>query len=311
MRIIAFVLLFVVLFPIMGYADNSRETKFIVLGHVYPDYEALNLSVTLINDANPDFVVFLGDNVYNVPERNWSEFSSIIDRIKVPVYLLAGNHDIDINPGDKEYFEENIGSLFQEFEINGNRFIILNSILKKDYYDISEEQIDFIKAEYENGSENTIVFMHHCLFYQDNNKFCNARPDYVSENSNWNSKVVPIIKDKTIGVFVGDVGYNEPYFSYNEENVSYFGVGFSVDKIKFPQHFLEVTINNNVLKVTPVPIRQDLAKIDYGTEKSENLGVRAFIRDNLKLIFFMISFVITLLLIIILFFLIKKIKGKI
>ena len=167
----------------MVLADSTDEITFIALGHVYPDYNALNLSIDLIEQENPDFVIFLGDSLH-APYESWDELKPILDRISSPVYFAPGNHDIYENGTAGGFFSEEISpDLFFSFKVGGINFIILNTVSGEEFvYDISEEQKEFVKSISDSEDKN-IIFMHHCVFYNYDNQFCNSRP-FIDEN-NW------------------------------------------------------------------------------------------------------------------------------
>jgi predicted phosphodiesterase len=298
-----FLLIFILLISLNTITAQEKIT-FIAFGHIYPDYDALNLSLSLIEKENPDFVVFLGDSVLRGEEKYWELLFSITDKIKVPVYFVPGNHEIESQPEGQEYFKQNISKeFFFDFTIKNTTFVILNSVQeiytgKTTHYDISEEQADFIGEIYERDNTNKFIFMHHCLFYNYDNQFCNSR-DFYKEN-NWNEGAVPLIKNETIAVFVGDTGINEPYFGYIENDISYFGIGFSPEEaqLKVPQHMLKVVFENEELTVTPIPLRQDLTQVKYIQRIDKDFFplFKTFIKKNLALVLKSFSLLILLLL---------------
>ena len=299
-------------------ADDSEKLTFIAFGHVYPDYDALNLSISLIEKENPDFVVFLGDSVLTGTGENWNSLLSITDRINVPVYFVPGNHEIELQPEGIDLFKKySPERLFWEFTIKDTTFIILNSVQETyggepNHYDVSGEQVSFIREIYGRDDKNKFIFMHHCIFYNYDNQFCNNRDFF--ENNNWNDKIVPIIKNETIAVFVGDTGINEPYFGYTENDISYFGIGFSPkeNQLRIPQHMLKVVLENDEFNVTPIIIRQDLTTVRYEQriDKTFFSLFKAFVKKNLASVLTSFSLIITFLLGIILFLLLRLKKSK-
>jgi len=290
---------------------DSEEITFIALGHVYPDYDALNLSLDLIEQENPDFVVFLGDSL-QAPDESWDELKPIIDKISVPVYFAPGNHDIPRdNPLESIFIKEISSELFFSFKVGEINFLVLNTVPEKEaVQDISEEQVEFTKAII-NSEDKNIIFMHHCLFYNYDNQFCNSRL-FIDEN-NWN-KLAPTIQNKTLAVFVGDVGVKESYFGYEENGISYFGIGFSPkeSQLKIPQHMLKVTLNGTDMKVTPIPIRQDLTKVKYLSKETGGFLVKfkAFIKKNLELVLKTFSMIVTFLFLVTVFLSYKLFKKN-
>jgi len=304
---LVFLIVIMSVFPLTQ--ASTEEITFIAMGHIYPDYDALNISIDLIEQENPDFVVFLGDSLSS-PYESWDELKPLIDKISAPVYFAPGNHDIYGNGASEGVFASEISpELFFTFKIRETNFIILNTVSDEES-DISEEQVDFIKSVL-GSKNNNIILMHHCLFYNYDNQFCNSRP-FIKEN-NWN-KLVPSIQNKTLAVFVGDVGINEPYFGYKENGISYFGVGFSPEEsqLKIPQHMLKVTLNGEDIKVMPIPIRQDLTKSKYLSiqDKSFYTQFKSFIKKNLALVLKTFSITITLLVGVIIFLLYKLFKKN-
>jgi len=308
------VFMFIVLFSFLpftcGQSDDSDVT-FIALGHVYGDYDALNLSIPLIEKENPDFVIFLGDSLA-APDNSWDELKSFVDKISSPVYFVPGNHDVYVNGTRGNYLEKMSEDLYYNFSVGGIDFVSLNTVTDDiALYDLSYEQVGFMESIYEGSANKKIIFMHHCLFYNYDNQFCNSRP--FIDNNNWNN-IIPAIKENTIAVFVGDVGINEPYFGYEEDSVSYFGVGFSgkESQLKIPQHFLKVIIHEDGLTVTPIPIRQDLTKIKYFQRMDKKFTVlaKSFIKKNLAIVLKTFSIAIALLLLMVFFLSFKVLKNR-
>lgn len=281
-------------------ADSHEKITFIALGHVYPDYDALNLSVSLIEKENPDFVIFLGDTLVT-PSSSWNEIKPIIDQITAPVYFVPGNHDIYENGSREGFFlNEMSGFLYTKLEIKNISLIILNTVTDKvGVYGVSDKQVSFVREIYEKDDKRKFIFMHNCLFYNQDNQFCNSREFFF--NNKWNEEIVPIIQEETVAVFVGDTGVNEPYFGLVENEISYFGVGFSPseNRLKIPQHMLKVVLKGDQLTVTPIPIRQDLTKVVYSQRVDREFFplFKVFIKKNLAFVLKILSIVILALLI--------------
>ena len=277
--IIGFIFLFS---PIFTFAQTEKDeaVRFAVFGHVYPNYEALEASVEKVNELNPDFVVFLGDTLPPHHQTEWNDVLNITDKINAEKYFVPGNHDIEDRAEDKKYFIENIGPLYQSFTKNGVEFVLLNTAsigAPIASYDVDQQQIDWLEKVYKNNTQK-IILAHHCLFYQDNSNICNNRGRLISAQNNWNKFVVPLIKANTLAVFLGDVGSSEPYFSYKENELQYYGVGFGIDSLKYPPHFLEVTLyKNGKMNVRPVIINDNLENVN-SLKKAEH---RPSFKENL------------------------------
>ena len=309
--IFLFIFFLIFLFPTI-LAENNEKITFIVLGHVYPDYPALNLSLDLIEKENPDFVIFLGDS-FEEPGMPFEKIEIFLKKIKVPIYFVPGNHDIYEDGSLEGNYRKNVSKiLFSDFVLKGTHFILLNTAIRQNkIYDVSNEQVEFVKAIYEKENTNKIIFMHNCLFYNYDNQFCNSKEFFITNN--WNKELVPAIQNETLAVFVGDVGVNEPYFGYLENNLPYFGVGFSPkeSQLKIPQHFLKVVLEGDKLTVNPVIIRQDLTDSEYFLRRDKEFFplFKAAIKKNLHIvlpIFVSVSTFLSILLVFLLVFIKKK-----
>lgn len=257
--------------PMPAFSQEDSAVRFVVFGHVYPDYDALKESIEKVNTIHPDFVVFLGDTLPNHHQTGWNEVLAITQNIEAPVYFVPGNHDIADRAGDKRLFAEKIGPLFQTFTVKGIEFVTLNTTIgaPSGAYDIDFDQLRFLEQVYRNTTKKKIVLVHHCLFSQDNGSLCNNRGQLISLENNWNHVAVPLIADKTLAVFTGDVGSRHPYYAYTENGVSYYGVGFAPDQLEYPAHFLSVEIAEDALSVKPVSIRDDLTEVNSLFEKEQ------------------------------------------
>ena len=124
-----FFLLVFTLVPItvFGQTEEKEGVSFVVFGHVYPDYEAVEKSIEKVNELNPDFVIFNGDTLPSSHHVEWDYVKNITDNFNAPVYFVPGNHDIQDRADDKKKFIEIIGPLSQVFEVNSINFVISQS----------------------------------------------------------------------------------------------------------------------------------------------------------------------------------------
>lgn len=304
-------LLLLIILP--GVVAEDSNLKFAAFGHVYPGYDDLESSVETVNDLDLDFVVFLGDSL-NHPEESWDQLGKIIDNILVPVYFVPGNHDIFENGSFNQGFflSEMSEKLYYSFEVKNKTFIVLNTVTGKNQeYGISEEQISFLTSIYDSTDNDKFIFMHHCLFFNYDNLFCNSRPYYI--NNAW-TEITASILEETKAVFLGDAGIHEPYFAYEENNISYFGVGFSPqeDRIKTPRFFLYVELENDQLFVEPILAVKDISQDSFSghTENTLKQNLKTYVKKNLAFVFKSIFFFFFIVLMIILGLSYKILKSK-
>jgi calcineurin-like phosphoesterase family protein len=303
-------IIFCILSPFLS---ASEDLNFVAFGHVYPDYDALNESVSLVNSIDPDFSVFLGDSVHEGDISTWEELFTITNNIDTEKHFVFGNHEGELVTYMHENYIELIDdNFYRYFTFKGYDFIILNSVgnpetsVSGEYF-ISEEQVEFISEVYTISDRPKFIFLHHCLFLNYDNHFCNSR-EFFTDN-NWNSEIVPILREgNTLGVFVGDLGVRESYFGYEENDVSYFGVGFSPldSRLRNPQYFLDVSVIDGELQVISIPIRNDLTQSIYhaSINPSSFEIFKSYIKKNLAFIlkFFVIVICLQFLIIFLLLF---------
>ena len=93
------------------YAENIKFVQ-ITDAHLSADSEftlkVLNSAVADINNQqNIAFVVFTGDNINTPNEKNLVTFTNIANKLKVPYYVVLGNHDVykNHNMSKTQYYE--------------------------------------------------------------------------------------------------------------------------------------------------------------------------------------------------------------
>ncbi|TFH01282.1 MAG: hypothetical protein E4H13_05320, partial [Calditrichales bacterium] len=133
-------------------------------------------AVDEINLLRPDFVLCTGDLIQGKvkdPERlseMWAEFFRHLNRLDVPFYMMAGNHDIT-NEFMYDYWKERFGKTYYHFVYKNSLYIILNSEehQKTKQGQLGEEQLEFIKSQLMKNSDVNHVFllMHKPLWEMD------------------------------------------------------------------------------------------------------------------------------------------------
>jgi serine/threonine-protein phosphatase CPPED1 len=131
-----------------------------------------------VNRLKPAFVVVLGDLVNKSGDAaETAEFLRITHKIdaSIPVYLLAGNHDVGREPTPEAlaYYRQNFGRDYYSFRAGPVYGIVLNSGLiiapqkvESDY----QAQDSWLKKELEaakqSDAQQIIVFQHHPYFLE-------------------------------------------------------------------------------------------------------------------------------------------------
>lgn len=145
----------------------------------------LDKAVTEINTIMPDLVMMVGDLVQGYNQRpEWikqmTEFKSIMNKLNIPWFPVAGNHDVywrgegrPENEHDGDY-EEHFGPLWYAFQHKDCWFIVLYSdegnfetgeknFKKAGCQKMSDSQIAFLKKSLVLAKEakHVFVFLHH------------------------------------------------------------------------------------------------------------------------------------------------------
>ena len=139
-------------------------------------------AVAAVNRLKPAFVVVLGDLVNKEGDTEQiNEFTRITKKIdpSIPVYLVAGNHDVGHEPTPESIaaYRTNVGRDYYSFRAGPVYGIVLNSTLilnSKKTEGEYQEQISWFKKELEaakaSGARHIIVFQHHPYFANEPNE---------------------------------------------------------------------------------------------------------------------------------------------
>jgi len=158
--------------------QDSGEYRFVVFGDFRtlrrdrPYHEPLSRILRDIEMIHPDFVISTGDAYYGYGgsfERFKNEinyFVATMRRISVPVFNVAGNHEIAGGGKREEYLIERFGNLYGSFDFGNSHFIILNTEEKGREGMIKGEQLEWLRDDLEKNRDarNIFVFMHRPMF---------------------------------------------------------------------------------------------------------------------------------------------------
>ena len=121
---------------------NAEHTfSFVVLGDSRDGVEVFKRNMQEINLLDPDLVFNTGDLIRGVgrgsPEERkakteamWDEYDQIVKDLKVPLVMVAGNHDVR-SPMTREIYNRRYGQTYFSFDHNGAHFIVLDSELQE------------------------------------------------------------------------------------------------------------------------------------------------------------------------------------
>jgi len=185
----------------------AEDFSFAVLGDcksdislIYP--EAFRQNIRAIDLLDPNFVVFLGDFVKGdtseaLLEDAWMEFYREIKFLRIPYYLIVGNHDIQYRAG-RELFGRKYGRPYYSFDYGNSHFVLLDSEEKGEGKNcIAGRQLDWLRQDLKahRDAEHIFVFLH--------------KPLWEIETGNWNHAVHPLLTE--YGVELAFAGHRHLY----------------------------------------------------------------------------------------------------
>jgi 3',5'-cyclic AMP phosphodiesterase CpdA len=136
-------------------------------------------AVAAVNRMKPGFVIILGDLVNKAGDpAQTAEFLRISKRVSsgIPVYLVAGNHDVGNEPTPESLaaYRNKFGRDYYSFRAGPVYGIVLNSTLihsPKNAQAELEAQEMWLKQELEaarkSGAPHIVIFEHHPCFLKD------------------------------------------------------------------------------------------------------------------------------------------------
>jgi serine/threonine-protein phosphatase CPPED1 len=136
-------------------------------------------AVATVNRLKPAFVVILGDLVNKTGDAEQiMEFQRISKKIdaSIPVYLVAGNHDVGHEPKPETVaaYRKNFGRDYYSFRSGPVYGIVLDTTIMavpKNVASDYQDQLSWLKKELEtakaSSSPQIIVFQHHPYFTTD------------------------------------------------------------------------------------------------------------------------------------------------
>ncbi len=125
----------------------------------------------------PKFTVHLGDLTHPVPSMAAystavEDFRKIITELKMPLYLVPGNHDVGDKPVDwapagvvRERFlaawSRNFGSHYQSFSHGGVKFILLNAQIINSGLELEHQQRTWLESTLKTADGERIMLLLH------------------------------------------------------------------------------------------------------------------------------------------------------
>jgi 3',5'-cyclic AMP phosphodiesterase CpdA len=112
------------------------------------------------NESGARFLIHLGDFTSYGKEIEYQEFKNYLDQnLKIPYFIVPGNHDILQDKETKETFQKYFGKLYYSFDLENAHFIVLDNSNNREGF--SKDQITWLKEDLEkNRNKQIFIFMH-------------------------------------------------------------------------------------------------------------------------------------------------------
>ena len=181
----------------------AGKYSFVIIGDrtgAGPDsWGVLDRAIREINGWRPDFAVHIGDVIEGGRGQaeirgEWGEAFRHLAGLRVPLFLIPGNHDIP-NAAGYQVWKALFGRTFQQFDYAGDRFVLLNTEegAGSIYAGFGDEQLALVDSTFRAaaGRGRVFIFMHQpaWLFSGD-------------RKEQW-SGVEPLLAGRPVRVFAG------------------------------------------------------------------------------------------------------------
>jgi hypothetical protein len=282
-RILFFILWIVVPAAFLSAADINRPDAlsasdrftFTVIGDRtgagLDSWKIFDRALADINRLKPEFTVMIGDLVEGagnqVPELTlqWAEALSHLDSLKIPVFLVPGNHDI-YDKGSYAAWKERFGSTYFAFTHHQCRFVILSTEEGKGTGEagLGTSQKAFLRQELKDLScPQIFLFMHRPLWLTA----CGEETDWKEIESIVGNRPVTFIAGH-LHVLAARREVGRLYLIHGPT-----GASLRMDRnpaLGFIQHFTMVLVDNGF---------PSLAFIEPGRIHGEAIALQAYLRS--------------------------------
>ncbi len=103
------------------------------------------------------FIIQLGDILEDSSPEQYNYIQNLLKNLKIPIYLVPGNHDLKGDPNGEKFQEFTGKPLYYYFDYENARFIILNNSSGR----IGEKQMEWLISILEDTkAKYKFVFMH-------------------------------------------------------------------------------------------------------------------------------------------------------
>jgi len=234
---ILFCLVIFLKISVLSSQEITANYSFFTAGHTYgnpnsPQY-GLHYPFTdfipyLNNYPDLDLGFLTGDVVVTGTPAYWDSAQVDIDKLNMPIYIAAGNHDMG------QEFTLRYGDYYYSFIYKNDLFIVLTPGLNS--WNISGQQLTFLETTLENNHadvHNIFIFMHELIWWSPTNEYQNVKINFVPHypgSTNFDDVVKPLLLSysNNITLYAGDLGATNlvsPFMYDSFENITIIGSG--------------------------------------------------------------------------------------
>lgn len=193
--------------------DIDASYSFFVAGHVYghPQDPAPGLHPpfvdylsTLNSDSTVAFGFFAGDMVYRSTEHYWSVLDTQLQLFRMPIYLVAGNHDRG------PLLDKRLPEATYTFTRNDDTFVVLDAGKN---WTLDDDQLDLLSNTIAEAPKDGHIFviMHELLWWTPDGPHGDIRINYADHypgKTNFDTAVMPMLSaaQRPITLIAGDLG---------------------------------------------------------------------------------------------------------
>jgi hypothetical protein len=157
--------------------DDPQEFRFAIVSDRTGSHRAdiFAQAVEKLNLLQPEFVISVGDLIEGSKKdadlaAQWQEFDSLVGRLQMPFFYVAGNHDVGLAASAK-FWQEKLGRRHYHFVYRNVLFLMLNSDDPPGSIGaIGKEQAAYARKALEDNAAVrwTLVFVHRPLWMYSN-----------------------------------------------------------------------------------------------------------------------------------------------
>jgi 3',5'-cyclic AMP phosphodiesterase CpdA len=250
--------------PKVSTPSSDSAFTFVVFGDSRPGNEKMDVLQQIIREVNllnPKFALHTGDIVFgsndpNVLEGQYRKFWEVASKLKMPLHIAGGNHEIGGSRANEAEMKRQLGEpqLYYSFTYGNSYFAALDSEIIGQTSKITGAQLAWLTSDLQknNGKAHKFVFVHRPLFPVDGH-IGDSLDEYPADRA----KLIAVLKKyKVDAVFSGHEHlYNKSVTNGITEYITG-GAGAPI----YPSllgtgsfyHYLVVKVNGKDVKVSVV-----------------------------------------------------------